>query len=87
VSTFEEIAARITSLREELLEMSRQIDEQGVRFERDIIPQTNAVFTGSESPAALRVLDALAVAYQAGIGYSSAVFLAAEDMRTYLSEM
>lgn len=87
MSSFEEIAARVTALQEQVLELSREVDQIGIRLESEIIPATTATFAGAESPAALRVLSALSVAYQAGIGFSSAVFLAAEDMRAYLSEL
>jgi hypothetical protein len=87
VSSFEEIAAQVTTLREALLDMSRQVDEIGVRLESEVLPSATATFAGAESPAALRVISALAVAYQSGLGFSSAIFLAAEDMRAYLLEM
>lgn len=87
MSSFEEIAAQVTALREKVLEISGEVDQIGMRLESEIIPETAATFAGAESPAALRILSTLSVAYQAGLGFSSAVFLAAEDMRTYLIEM
>ncbi|SDK29697.1 hypothetical protein SAMN04488074_10593 [Lentzea albidocapillata subsp. violacea] len=87
MSSFEEIAAQVTNLREQLLGISREVDQIGIQLESEILPLATATFAGAESPAALRALSALAAAYQSGLGFSSAVFVAADDMRTYLVEM
>lgn len=87
MSSFEEIAAQVTQLQEQLLDVSREVDAIGVRFDAEFIPAATRTFAGAESPAALRSLSALSVAYQSGIGFSAAVFTAAEEMRNYLSEM
>lgn len=87
MSSFEEIAAQITALRERLLDASSQVDAIAVQFDSDFIPSATATFAGAEGPAAMRALGALSVAYQSAIGCSAAVFTAADELHAYLSEM